>query len=56
LEVILEVRNTNLGDILGYKMTGDGLYELNNSLTFNGKSIGSEGLFNQMVEALDINI
>ena len=31
-------------------------YQANNSITFNGQSIGSEEFFNQMVEALGIII
>jgi len=32
------------------------LYQLNNSVIFSGKPIGSEEFFNQMVEALGIII
>ena len=32
------------------------MYQLNNSVTFSGKPIGSEELLNQMVEALGITI
>ena len=32
------------------------MYSLNNSVTFNGKSIVTEEFLNQMVEALDITI
>jgi len=32
------------------------MYQLNNSITFNGKPIGLEEFFNRMVEALDIII
>ena len=30
--------------------------QVNNTVTFSGKPIGSEELFNQMVEALDITV
>ncbi len=32
------------------------MYQVNNSVTFSGKPIGSEGFLNQMVEALGIII
>jgi len=32
------------------------VYQVNNSVTFNRKPIGSEGFLNQMVEALGIII
>jgi len=32
------------------------MYQVNNSVTFSGKPIGSEDFFNQMVEALGIII
>jgi hypothetical protein len=32
------------------------MYQLNNSVTFCGKPIGSEEFFNQMIEALGITI
>ena len=32
------------------------MYQVNNSVTFGGKIIGSEEFLNQMVEALDIII
>ena len=32
------------------------VYQVNNSVTFSGKPIGSEEFFNRMVETLDINI
>jgi hypothetical protein len=32
------------------------MYQVNNSITFNGKPIGSEEFLNQMVEALGIII
>ncbi len=32
------------------------MYQLNNSVTFSEKPIGSEEFFNRMVEALDIII
>ena len=32
------------------------MYQVNNSVTFSGKSIGSEEFLNQMVEALGITI
>ncbi len=32
------------------------MYQVNNSVTFSGKPIGSEEFFNQIVEALGITI
>ena len=32
------------------------MYQVNNSVTFSGKPIGSEVVFNRIVEALDIII
>ena len=32
------------------------MYQVNNSITFRGKPMGSEEFLNQMVEALDIII
>ena len=32
------------------------MYQVNNSVIFSGKPIGSEEFFNQMIETLDIDI